>query len=133
MSVKQPKAKKKREKKSSILVHNLIISAIVSICVYAVLLSISSIIIMNTEISPDIYTYIYLGICALTSFAGAIAICRSIKKKKIFVALISSFIVLILVFTPIIITDNASMSASSLLLLPAVFLPALVAALISKK
>lgn len=133
MSVKQLKAQKKREKKSSVLAHNLIISAIVSICVYAILLSISAIIIMNTDISQDIYAYIYLGICALTSFAGAAAICRSIKKKKIVMALISSFIILILVFTPIIIADNANMSASSLLLLPAVFLPAAIAAFISKK
>lgn len=133
MSVKQTKIKKKRETKSSILTHNIILSSVVSICVYVVLLSISAIIVMNTDIKPDTYAYIYLGICALTSFAGSFVICRAVKKKKMIMAFISSFIILILVFTPIIIADNASMSASALILLPSVFLPAVISALISKK
>ena len=132
MSVKIKKKKTKNQGTSYNLKKSFIISAVVGIIIYCLMLSAAAFIMTHTQVKTAVLPYIYLSIGAVSSFISGLIVCRNVKHKKILVSLASSFIVLILIFIPIIAVNNKDLSINSLLLIPAVILPGMLSSIISK-
>lgn len=132
MSVIIKKKKTKNQGVNYNLKKSFVISAVVGIIIYCVMLSAAAFIMTRTQVKTAVLPYIYLSIGAVSSFISGLIACKNVKHKKIVVSLVSSFIILILIFIPIIAVDNKDLALNSLLLIPAVILPGMLSSIISK-
>ncbi len=132
MSVKIKRKKTVNQGGSKKITRSFILSAVVGIIIYCVMLSAAAFIMTRTQIKTVILPYIYLAIGAVSAFISGLIACKNIKHKKITISLISSFVILTMIFIPVLAVGNKDLSLNSLLLIPAVILPGTLSCVISK-